>query len=190
MLARKRIKCNWRLKRENAIKEVGHLQRLQHSHIVRGVGTYVLDNELSILLYPAAEHNLESFLDMCADLVAIQSPTAEQMNTYHGLMRELQGFFGCLVNTLAFVHGHLVKHMDIKPSNLLIKSRPNGNPKYKIYLADFGISRSYDDAADAETESRTAFTKTYAAPEVVLQEKRVFGAGVCRKIFSSIKEVH
>lgn len=31
---------------------------------------------------------------------------------------------------------------------------------------------------DVETESRTPFTKTYAAPEVVRQEKRGFGADI------------
>lgn len=42
ILARKKIRCNWRLKREDAIEEVAHLQRLRHAHIIRGVGTYVM----------------------------------------------------------------------------------------------------------------------------------------------------
>jgi hypothetical protein len=67
LLAWKKIRCNWRLEREDVIKVVEHLQKLQHSHIVRAVGTYVFRKELCILLYPATEWNLESFLDACVD---------------------------------------------------------------------------------------------------------------------------
>jgi hypothetical protein len=41
-LARKRIRCSRRLSKEDAITEVEHLQRLNHSHIVRVVGPYTL----------------------------------------------------------------------------------------------------------------------------------------------------
>lgn len=68
--------------------------------------------------------------------------------------------------------------MDIKPSNILVKEHNHGSlKKYKIYLADFGISRSYEKIEDVETDSRTACTRIYAAPEVVRQEARGFGAG-------------
>ncbi|KAF2107681.1 hypothetical protein BDV96DRAFT_588566 [Lophiotrema nucula] len=84
LLARKRIKCSWRLKREDVIKEVACLQKLRHSHIVRGVGTYVIGNEISILLYPATEHNLESILDLCmqGDETALGSGL-EDPTTHH-----------------------------------------------------------------------------------------------------------
>lgn len=44
--------------------------------------------------------------------------------------------------------------------------------QYKIYIADFGIARSYLSVDDCNTESPTAYTKMYAAPEVVAQEWR------------------
>lgn len=62
-LARKRIKCHRRLSKKDLIGEVEHLQRLQHSHIVRLVGTYTIGQELAILLYPVTEWNLEEFMD-------------------------------------------------------------------------------------------------------------------------------
>ncbi|OCL13200.1 hypothetical protein AOQ84DRAFT_333018 [Glonium stellatum] len=81
-----------------------------------------------------------------------------------------------------FLHQKLTKHMDIKPKNLLVKRRRDGDetihPKYKIYLADFGITRSYARAVDAETESPTGFTRLYAAPEVADQRKRGLSADV------------
>lgn len=63
-LARKRIKCGRWISRKEAIEEVEHLQRLNNAHIVRVVGTYVVLNELAILLYPVAEWNLENYMDL------------------------------------------------------------------------------------------------------------------------------
>ena len=69
-----------------------------------------------------------------------------------------------------------MKHMDIKPKNLLVRDMRNSivcnQGQYKIYIADFGIARSYRSIDECNTESPTAYTKTYAAPEVVAQEWR------------------
>lgn len=180
LLARKKIRCNWRTKREAAIKEVLHLGKLQHTHIVRGVGTYVIGNELSILLYPATEYNLETFLDAC-DMTGTSSSSSNIHNDAPApqarLLYSLLGFFQCLTNTMRFVHDNRVKHMDIKPPNILIKEDMRESAGFKVYLADFGISRSYKESEDVETDSITACTRTYAAPEVIEQETRGFGAG-------------
>lgn len=63
-LARKRINCTRTFRPQDAIHEVEHLQSLRHAHIVRIVGTYVLPKVLAILLYPVADWNLETFLDL------------------------------------------------------------------------------------------------------------------------------
>jgi serine/threonine protein kinase len=176
MLARKKIRCNWRLKREDAVEEVAHLQRLNHAHIIRCVGTYVMGTHLSILPYPATEHNLESFLDEYAGLSRLVDSRDE---AWLPMYRDIGNFPICLVQAIDFMHEHLVKHMDIKPTNLLVQEKHHsGAISYKIYLADFGIARSYDTAADAETESSTPFSRTYAAPEVVFQEMRGFPADI------------
>ncbi|KAL0257371.1 hypothetical protein SLS55_008182 [Diplodia seriata] len=73
----------------------------------------------------------------------------------------------------------LIKHMDIKPKNLLVrKSAAQLGPNAKVYLADFGIARSYNSALDAETCSPTPYTPVFAAPEVVTQDIRGFKADV------------
>ena len=51
------------MKRTDAIREVQQLKRSQHSHIVQVVGTYTFMQCLAILLYPAAEFNLETFME-------------------------------------------------------------------------------------------------------------------------------
>lgn len=177
-LARKSIHCSYRIKREEMIEEVAHLQRLSHAHIVRGVGTYVFKKELSILLYPATAYNLESLMEEYDGLSSRQWGAGllpEELQMIRGRMSAIPQFFKCLANTVSFIHGKFVKHMDIKPTNILIEQRVTKfetllrpeNIQYKVYLADFGISRSYNTAAEVETDSFTSFTRVYAAPEVL-----------------------
>lgn len=165
LLARKTIRCSIRMKRNDAVVEVEHLQKLKHIHIIRIVGTYVIGNELAILLYPVAEWNLEIFLE--------EKPLSIQ-DQDDGLT-ELLTCFPCLANAVEFLHTNTVKHMDIKPQNILIKSVQE---QVKVFLADFGIARSYTTALEAETDSLTPFTRRYAAPEVVAQERRGLSADI------------
>jgi serine/threonine protein kinase len=96
----------------------------------------------------------------------------------------LAGFFGCMARTVEFLHRHVVRHMDIKPLNFLVKripAHPASHVGYKIYIADFGISRSHEQLAESETESPVkSYTHKYAAPEIVDQSKR----GLSSDIFS------
>jgi hypothetical protein len=172
-LARKKIAYSRRLKKEDAITEVEHLTKLQHAHIVRIVGTYTMRRDLAILLYPAAEWDLDAYMDeFSGHPDTFTSLEAETETATHTLIT----FFGCLSNAIAFIHERNVKHMDIKPKNILVNRRVDGSNK--VYIADFGIARSYKSAADSETDSPVSFTRTYAAPEVVLQDRRGFSADI------------
>jgi serine/threonine protein kinase len=178
MLARKKIRCNWRVKREEMIEEVAHLQRLSHAHVVRVVGTYVIGNELSILLYPATTHNLETFMNEYTEL-RDQPRSSFSLPSLISMKTALIRFNKCLASTIAYVHANLSKHMDIKPTNLLVQEKISENGiDYKIYLADFGIARSYRAVFDVETDSPTPFSRTYAAPEVTRQDTRGFPADI------------
>jgi serine/threonine protein kinase len=180
MLARKRIRCVYPIKREEMIEEVAHLQRLSHAHVVRGVGTYVFKKELSILLYPATKYNLETFLD---EYMELSADFYKSLSASQHVLSQMRAGLGksikCLVNTIAYIHENLVKHMDIKPTNILVQEKVRANEvDYKIYLADFGIARSYQTAAEVETDSATSFTRAYAAPEVFWQDIRGFPADI------------
>ena len=167
-LARKTVKVSRRLRKEEAMKEVEHLQRLKHSHIIRVVGTYTLPQALSILLYPVADYTLDVFLESLED----ELPSEERAARLYSVST----FLRCLAKAVAYIHEKAMKHMDIKPKNLLVRDMHNSiicnQGKYKIYVADFGIARSYQSIDDCNTESPTAYTKMYAAPEVVAQERR------------------
>jgi hypothetical protein len=167
LLARKTVKCNCRMPKEQVVIEVEHLQRVQHSHIVRIVGTYTLKSTLAILLYPVADQNLEEFMD---DIV--NEP--DRIDSEHG-KEVVPTFFGCLSSAISFIHDKNVKHMDIKPKNILVRMFGD---EYKVYIADFGIARSYESAAESFTDTPTSFTRAYAAPEVVLQDTRGYSADI------------
>jgi serine/threonine protein kinase len=175
-LARKKIVCNRQQRKEDAIAEVEHLLRLQHAHIVRVVGTYTLRKDLAILLYPAAEMDLKAYMDDLLEHPDMLASTESREVFSETATHTITTFFGCLSNAIAFIHERNVKHMDIKPKNILVRRLRRG--VYKAYIADFGIARSYKDAAEAETDSPVSFTPIYAAPEVVLQDTRGFSADV------------
>ena len=177
-LARKTIRCSQRVKRESVIAEVEHLQRLRHSHVVQVIGTYVIGNYLSILLYPATEYNLETFMDSIFD----EEETSVEKDRLARLYL-LPSFFLCLATALDHIHQNVTKHMDIKPQNLLVRDIRQSRaipPKdgFKIYVADFGIAKAYQSVADAETDSPTACTIKYSAPEVVAQKMRGLSADI------------
>lgn len=185
-LARKKVFFRDKLSRERAADEVSHLQHLNHAHIVRVIGTYVLPTPKSVnlLLYPVTEYNLESFLHEIwgNEVEAGITWTASVLFARPDYLAQFQlealgslsSFFKCLTNTIDYLHGskdYVVKHMDIKPANILVRDmRMSSIPhsqRFKVYLSDFGIARSYDSAQDADTSSLPSFTKIWAAPEVI-----------------------
>tara|TARA_R110002003_G_scaffold52_20_gene4500 strand:- start:2621 stop:4060 length:1440 start_codon:yes stop_codon:yes gene_type:complete len=179
-LARKKIRCTRPLHKVDYIAEVEHLHRLQHAHILRVVGTYTHRKDLAILLYPVAPWNLDEFMDELLDTDSRVNADVLQFGTWRNrtAAKALRISFGCLTHALAFIHSKNVKHMDIKPKNILIRPMNPSYSSYKIYIADFGIARSYKSANDAETDSPISFTRTYAAPEVVQQDTRGFSADI------------
>jgi serine/threonine protein kinase len=173
LLARKTVRCNRRITKEIAIEEVAHLSRLNHSHIVRVIGTYSMGETLSILMYPVADWNLETFLSYMDS----GQPRGRDLNMMKGA---LSTFFNCLTDTVAYIHSSLTKHMDIKPQNILVRDCQHWGlmPWYKVYITDFGIARSYTSLDVSETEGPTMFTRRYAAPEVVDGQKRGLPADI------------
>jgi serine/threonine protein kinase len=175
LLARKTIRCGRLFTWEKAIEEVAQLNRLDHSHVVQVIGTYTIGNHFSILMYPVAEYNLESFIH---DL----DPRTHSADNWIKRIFSLLSFYGCLAHAVEHIHSKMTKHMDIKPQNILVRDMRSstqyiGNA-FKIYIADFGISRSYETLDACETEGPTMFTRKYAAPEVVDRDKRGLSADI------------
>ncbi|PSN61247.1 kinase-like protein [Corynespora cassiicola Philippines] len=166
-LARKMMRCDRKFKVQDAMREVEHLHKLRHSHIIQLVGTYLQGRNFAILMYPAADCHLGTFLQDTEDLKG----TFDHMVTQSGSLERRLSFLlksiNCLASVLCFIHNHTTKHMDIKPANILVRELPHDScVEYHIYIADFGISRSFEPGDHSQTETRTPFTPRYCAPEV------------------------
>ncbi|CAN9479714.1 unnamed protein product [Alternaria alternata] len=170
-LARKTMKCDRRWTVTDALQEVYHLQNLRHFHIVQLVGTYLQGRKFSILMYPAADMHLETFLE---DTVYMDAWASIGQRIF------LASTIGCLTSAVAFIHQHTTKHMDIKPQNILIrKTNLSGfQNKWRVYIADFGLSRSFASQDHSQTDGPTSRTPRYCAPEVYNYEQRGRSADV------------
>jgi serine/threonine protein kinase len=92
----------------------------------------------------------------------------------------LSSTLGCLSSAVAFIHQHTTKHMDIKPQNILVRQAnfDDSDPDWRIYIADFGLSRSFASQNHSQTDGPTARTPRYCAPEVYNYELRGRSADV------------
>ena len=154
--ARKRIKRH-RLYSEDKARlqifenELQILKSLSHQHLVKLVGSYTDSTCVGLIMTPVAEMNLATYL---------KRGTKNQESRRICLRR----FFGCLAKALSYLHSQRIQHKDIKPANILVHQQT----QQKVYITDFGTSRSWD--ADATKTTRgtvPAFTPRYCAPEVV-----------------------
>ncbi|CAN9436263.1 unnamed protein product [Alternaria sp. RS040] len=170
-LARKTTRCDRRWTVTDALQEVYHLQNLRHFHIVQLVGTYLEGRDFSILMYPAADMHLGTFLEDTLDM-SIENSIERRMF--------LCATLGCLTSAVAFIHQHTTKHMDIKPQNILVRQANfhDSAPDWRVYMADFGLSRSFASQNHSQTDGPTARTPRYCAPEVYNDEQRGRSADV------------
>lgn len=129
-LARKTMICSRKQKLETMINEVEHLQRFRHPHIVQLVGTYLQGKTFAILLYPVAQWNLSAFLEQCENN---STPQRNDPLKLFSLRDVLPDFFSCLAHALDYVHSNTVKHMDIKPQNVLVRTRQSDG-QFRVYL--------------------------------------------------------
>ena len=149
-LGRKTLKNRDPTAIEELKKEVSVLQKLRHPHVIRFLGAYSKGDKMSILVSPVAETTLALWLEQAA----VQQPA--------NLVNVISKMFGCLVSSVRYLHEQrpVVKHMDIKPQNILVTQGDQEFPH--VVLCDFGISSS-DDLNDGQHKP---LTRRYVAPEV------------------------
>ena len=111
-------------------RELGHLKKLSHIHIVELIGSYTDLKFVGIIMSPVAEYNLKDFL------------AREPMPP--GALSFLRSFFGCLAAALSYLHNNQIRHKDVKPQNVLVKG-------HQIFLTDFGISLDWSDLTQSTT---------------------------------------
>ncbi len=111
--------------------EVGSLRELSHYHVLRIVGTYMFDDYFHLMTLPVAHCSLYSYLTHATDEQPYK--LIQQCGPPDELLPIL---FGCLANGLRYIHQARIKHMDIKPDNIILIGR-------RVLFADFGIARRF-----------------------------------------------
>lgn len=78
----------------------------------------------------------------------------------HENTHKLLPYFACLCRTVLFLHNRVIKHRNIKPANILIDRVDN------VILADFDISKAYNDSKEAITYGSLDGTVMYSSKDV------------------------
>ncbi|KAK4150634.1 kinase-like domain-containing protein [Chaetomidium leptoderma] len=183
-LARKQIRQPYRrYPMEKLREEANVMEKLCHDHIVKLVGTYCLQTNLYLLLWPVAVCNLDCLLtdidniraghgdqeDATSrlhklglrDLAAIKEPRAAERGSpgrSNCPLQYLRQIMGCITQAVAYCHRADIRHLDLKPSNILLT--PGG-----VYLADFGIAKDVHDRENTMTIGVQG-TPKWRAPEL------------------------
>ncbi|KAF2662547.1 hypothetical protein K491DRAFT_686426 [Lophiostoma macrostomum CBS 122681] len=150
-ISRKTLKNKDHSALEELRNEVQVLQKLRHPHIIRFLGAYSKGDKVSILLSPVAETTLAIWLDGCV------------AHKPEGLNEMIIKMLGCLASSIRYLHEQrpVVKHMDIKPQNILVVQGEHDMPH--VVLSDFGVS-SFEETL--EEQDSKPLTRRYCAPEV------------------------
>ena len=183
-LARKWIRYRRNRTIEMLREEARVMERLDHEHIVKLVGTYaVRTGELYILLWPVAVCNLTALVD---DLDALRGRHGDrddilkrlstlELNDFGAFdgrrdaaaplwkragcpLKYLHQIIGCITKAVAYCHQEDIRHLDLKPSNILLTPG-------KVYLADFGIAKDVNGRDHTRTLGKQGSPK-WLAPEI------------------------
>ena len=187
-LARKLVSRPRRVPIQYLLEEAKVMEKLAHDHIIKLVGTYYDPKYLYLLLWPVAACNLENILldidglrtgkgdrddiiTRLKDLGLTNLAAIDRENSNFGTsagscskqctccpLNYLRQLSGCITRAVKHCHDRDIRHLDLKPSNILL------NPG-RVYLADFGIARDVHDRDHTMTRGNLG-TFRWRAPEV------------------------
>ena len=129
------------------LAEIASARKLAHHHVLSVYGSYSHGNNVFVLLTPAVEYTLNSFVD---------SPPKHFENLPKVQRREiLINWPHCLANGLAWLHANRMHHGALRPSNIVIDNA------YRIYLGPIeALPITHGNVKISDIESYQ-----YAAPE-------------------------
>jgi hypothetical protein len=134
--------------------ELSILKELSHPNLVKLIGAYTDDEYSHIIMSPVADQNLADFMSSAP----LDPP------------RHVLRWRGELSSAMAYLHSRCVKHLDVKPQNILVKGE-------QLLLADFGTAESFFDRPTDGIKT-LAVTPMYCAPETILYGRQDYSADI------------
>jgi serine/threonine protein kinase len=131
----------------NSEKEARILDQSRHESVIPLLETFWQAGGRFVLVFPFLAHDLEALLRQDT-LTTTQS------------LKVVQSLF----KALAHLHGLGIIHRDVKPSNILLRTKDG-----PVYLADFGIAWSANDRDSEPSERKITDvgTTSYRPPELL-----------------------
>lgn len=157
--ALKVLQLEHRSLRRRMVREAAILRRLRHRSVTRFHGFLEVDGRPALLMELVAGTELGTLVDDC------RTP---------GLPTErARALFGQILEGVGHAHAHGVIHRDLKPPNILVRSRGR---REEAVVADFGIALVLDEDELVRRLTRTGSTMGtvgYMAPEQIDDAKHV-----------------
>lgn len=154
---RKRVDVRGSSPMRHLKNELAVLKNLKHPNLVELVGAYTDSTHCHLIMHPVADQNLDSLMR--------SSREGTQGQPNH-TVRWIQD----LCSALMYLHSCGVKHLDIKPQNIVIKGD-------QILLADFGTAKSIL-SHEINVPEKVVVTPMYCAPETIDHGQQDYSADI------------
>ncbi|KAL7941737.1 kinase-like protein [Trichoderma barbatum] len=156
------------------LKEIGILEVCSHKNIVRFVHAFRTDDDdqsIRFVMAPWAPYTLLRFLyspdvKRKARCPWFQLNSTQSSRCIYRIMYEL-------ADAVAYLHGHGIKHKDLKPDNILLHQEESEYPT--ALITDVGISKIYKPGAPTNFKDSTY---EYLAPEQHAMKESTFKSDV------------
>jgi serine/threonine protein kinase len=140
----------------NGEKEVTLLKVCSHPHIVQYFWHWQ-EGRKSHMMMELMPENLSTHLDR-------RNGTPFPLHVAIDIMLQI-------AKAMQYLHSQKIVHRDLKPLNILVKPLPESSDGYiQVKLADFGVSKFYNNTKTSSPQTHNVGTSVYAAPEVFTQE--------------------
>lgn len=144
--------CEDELIRARFRREMQILQKLEHPHIIRYLGSGEHEGQLFLVMQVVDRGNVRDLLQRFGNLT----------------WQEVASIGRQVCSALQHAHNHGIIHRDLKPGNLFLDSQAN------VRLGDFGIARDTN-AEDLTAQGITVGTHAYMSPEQITGDPNLNG---------------